>query len=118
MYARFEIYLGNDHQYYFRFISPSGINLGYSEGYTTKGHAEHGIVSVKQNAKNIHNFTVFPGTDGFYYFHLKAQNHEIILRSSHKYHTSDVAVQAAIEVSTYAPNAYVSDLTQTTASRF
>jgi len=118
MYAKFELFQGNDRQYYFRFLSPSGTNLGYSEGYTVKASAEHGIVSVKANAKDIRNFTLVPGSDGYYYFHLKAQNGEIILRSSLKYTTKDGANSGANEVSQHAPNAYVSDLTQFAASRF
>lgn len=118
MYARFELFLGTDTQYYFRFISPSGINLGYSEGYTAKHNAVNGIAAVKRYAKHLHNFTIFRGSDGFFYFNLKATNGEIILRSSKKYNSSDDANWAANEVSLYAPNAYVNDLTQATARNY
>jgi len=118
MYAHFELFFGTDNQYYFRFISASQINLGYSEGYTAKHNAVNGITAVKNYAKNISNFTIFKGSDGFYYFNLKVTNGEVILRSSRKYSFVRDANLAANEVSLYAPNAFINDLTQTTAKNY
>ena len=113
MSGKFEIFVGQDDQYYFRLVSPEGNNLGYSEGYTAKHNAEHGINSVKVNARNISNFTLFKGTDDYYYFNLKApQNSEIILSSAKKYVTRNDANTGANQVSQYAPTATTTDLTR------
>lgn len=112
MNAKFELFQGQDNQYYFHLLSPTGINLGYSEGYTAKHNAQHGINSVKTNSRTISNFKVFKGTDNYYYFNLQApQNGEIILRSSRKYLSWEDANNAANQVSRYAPTATTSDLT-------
>jgi len=117
MNAKFELFIGQDNQYYFRLLSPTGHNLGYSEGYTAKHNAENGINSVKVNSRNLSNFTLIKGTDGYYYFNLKApQNSEIILRSSQKYATQDEANIGANHVSRYAPTATTSDLTNSRSS--
>jgi len=112
MNEKFELFVGQENQYYFHLLSPSGTNLSYSEGYTAKHNAENGIRSVKMNARNISNFTIIKGVDGFYYFNLKApQNGEILLRSSRKYYTHEDANIGANQVSQYAPTATTSDLT-------
>lgn len=112
MIGKLELFQGRDNQYYFRLLSPTGSNLGYSEGYTSKHNAQHGINSVKVNSHTIINFKIFRGADNYYYFHLKApQNGEIILRSSMKYPTWEGANIGANHVSRYAPTATTSDLT-------
>jgi hypothetical protein len=111
MNGKFEIFLGQDKQYYFRLLSPSNVNLGYSEGYTAKNSAVVGISSVKANSTVLSNFTAFKANDQFYYFILKAANGETILRSSRKYSTMEDAKAAAIQVSKLAPTAVVVDTT-------
>lgn len=113
MLGKFEIFVGQDNQYYFHLLSPSGINLGYSEGYTAKHNAEKGIASVKENSKTLSNFKLFKGNDGYYYFRLESKaNGETILRSSKRYLTQSDANDGANEVSRYAPNADVVDNTR------
>ncbi len=70
---KFEIYTGNDNQYWFRLKAGNGEIIGKSEGYTTKQSAQHGIESVRQNSQDNDNFSVFTGADGQYYFHLNAK---------------------------------------------
>lgn len=111
MSAKFELYEGVDGEYRFRLLDPSGKKLGASEGYKNKSGAENGIASVKKNAVDLNNFSVFKGSDEYFYFHLKAQNGEIILRSSWKYEKKEQANKAVAAVSLYAPTANVSDLT-------
>jgi len=112
MNGKFELFQGQDNQFYFRVLSPTGSNLGYSEGYTAKHNAQNGINSVKKNARIISNFTTFKAADDYYYFNLKApENGEIILRSSKKYTTREGANSGTNEVSRIAPNASVIDLT-------
>lgn len=112
MNSKFEIFTGQDKQFYFHLLSPTGVNLGYSEGYTAKHNAENGINSVKRNSPTLSNFTLFKGADDYYYFRLVAPNGETILRSSSKYTTQQGANNGANEVASHAPKATVTDTTQ------
>lgn len=109
MNGKFEIYIGIDGLYWFRLRSPSDEILGRSEGYTAKHNAVSGISSVKVNSRDRKNFNVFEGKGDNFYFHLEAQNGEIILQSS-GYKTEEAANSVVAQVMRYAPNAPVSDL--------
>lgn len=113
MYAKFQIFRGQDQQFYFRFKSSSGDTLGGSEAYTQKQGALNGINSVKTNAGDLRNFTIFEDSSKKYRFRLQAKNGEPILRSTDSYPTKELATKAATEVSTQAPGAQVEDLTNT-----
>ena len=81
MKGKFQLFKGTNGQYYFRLKAPNSEIIGHSEGYTTKQSAEVGISSVRSNAPYESRYTILQGTDGQYYFHLKAANGEIILQS-------------------------------------
>lgn len=49
---KFEIFKGNDSQYYWRFKAPNGETMCHSEGYTAKASAQDAINSVKSNARD------------------------------------------------------------------
>jgi hypothetical protein len=48
--TKFEIFTGNDGQFYWRFKGANGETVCHSEGYTTKQSAQVGINSVKNGA--------------------------------------------------------------------
>ncbi len=107
----FEIYIGNDKQYWFRLKAGNGEIIGKSEGYPAKQSAQHGIESVRQNSQDDDNFSIFKGVNDQYYFHLKAKNGEVILSSSEGY-VSEQGVKIGIDsVRRNAPDAQVKDLT-------
>jgi len=108
--GRFELYKDAVGEYRFRLKAANGEIIGASEGYTTKANAENGIDSVKKNAENSDQYTIFEGGDGKYYFNLKALNNEIILRSQ-GYTSKSGAQTGCSSVKAHAPEAQVFDLT-------
>ena len=108
--AKFEIFKGRDYQYYFRLKAGNGEIIGASEGYSSKQGAHNGIASVKANAPYDSRYTVFIGLDKRYYFNLKAQNGEVILRSQ-SYASRSGAEAGRDSVKRNAPTAPVVDLT-------
>ncbi len=80
--GKFGVFKGKDNQFYFRLKAPSGEIIGRSEGYTQKYNALNGIEAVKVLSQSDDNFRVYQTQDAQWYFHLKAPNEEIILRSN------------------------------------
>jgi uncharacterized protein YegP (UPF0339 family) len=76
---------------YFVLTATNGQIIGISEMYTTQYSAERGATAVQNVVKNIVSsgaalvgdtrFETFKGLDGKYYFHLKANNGQIVLQS-------------------------------------
>ena len=48
--VRFELFKGEDLQFYFRLVAPNNRTICQSEGYKRKANALAGIASVKKNA--------------------------------------------------------------------
>lgn len=48
--GKFEIFKGNNGQYYWRLKAPNGEILCWSEGYTTKQNAQNGVDACKKYA--------------------------------------------------------------------
>ena len=76
--AAFEIFKGEDGQYYFHLKAANGEIVLQSEGYVEKGGANNGIESVRVNGKDVEQYEVLEAEDGSFYFVLEAANHEII----------------------------------------
>ena len=112
--AKFELFNGRDNQYYFRLKAGNGEIIGASEGYTSKQGVNNGIQSVKTNSPYDTRYTIFTGSDNQYYFHLKASNGEIILRSQ-GYASHSGAASGKDSVKRNAPTAPVVDLTTVAA---
>lgn len=76
---------------YFVLTSTNGQIIGVSEMYATTANAERGAATVQRVVANIVStgsalqgdtrFETFKGLDGKYYFHLKANNGQIVLQS-------------------------------------
>lgn len=79
--AKFDVFVGADGDYYFRFVAANGEILLRSEGYTTRQGADNGIDSVVANAPDTRNVDVRQAVDGQWYFTVKAANEEIIATS-------------------------------------
>jgi uncharacterized protein len=81
----------SDGSRYFVLTSVNGQIIGVSEMYATAANSERGAVAVQNVVKNIVSsgaaltgdtrFETFKGLDGKYYFHLKANNGQIVLQS-------------------------------------
>lgn len=76
--AKFDVFVGADGDYYFRFVAANGETLLRSEGYTTRQGADNGIDSVVANAPDTRNVEILESSDGQFYFTVKAANSEII----------------------------------------
>lgn len=76
--ASFEIFEGQDGQFYFRLVAGNGENVLRSEGYASKAGAEGGIASVKVNGTSADQYRVAEANDGSYYFNLVAKNGAVI----------------------------------------
>ena len=48
--AKFDLFPGEDGQFYFNLVASNGQVIAQSEGYTRKDNALNGIASVKKNA--------------------------------------------------------------------
>ncbi|MGH8761847.1 MAG: YegP family protein [Nitrosospira sp.] len=110
MSARFEIFLGANHQYYFRLRAPNRKKLLSSEGYTTKASCENGIQSVEFNSPNDASYKRRTSTNNQYYFTLNATSGQVI-GVGETYTTAQARDDGIAMVKAYAPTAPVVDLT-------
>ena len=76
--AKFEIYRGNNGEFYFRLKAGNGEVILSSEGYKAKASAENGVKSVKENAPNDDRYDRKEAKNGKFYFNLLARNGQII----------------------------------------
>lgn len=77
---RFETFVGEDKQTYFRLRAGNGEIMLGSEGYSSKAGALHGIESVRDNGARAAAYQVFETANGEYAVRLVAGNGEIIAR--------------------------------------
>ncbi len=81
----------SDGSRYFVLTATNGQIIGVSEMYATSANSDRGALAVQSVVKNIVSsgaaltgdtkFETFKGLDGKYYFHLKANNGQIVLQS-------------------------------------
>jgi len=99
----------SDGSHYFVLTAANGAIIGVSEMYASAANSERGAVAVQNVVKNIisttvaaqtdTHFEIFKGLDGKYYFHLKANNGEIVLQSQ-SYTTKASATTGVASVKT------------------
>ena len=95
-------------QYYFNLSAGNHEIILASQGYTTKGGAENGIESVKNNASDDAKYERKEAKNDQFYFNLKAGNGEIIGTS--EMYTSKAGRDNGIEsVKTNAPNGEIKE---------
>jgi uncharacterized protein YegP (UPF0339 family) len=109
MIASFEIKKTTEGRYMFHLRSASDQILLTSQTYATREGAEHGIVSVKQNAGHDERYEEKTGTNGEPYFVLHAANRLVLGRS--EMYPSTAAMRKAMEsVKKNGPIAGILDL--------
>jgi uncharacterized protein YegP (UPF0339 family) len=79
--GRFETFTGADRLSYFHLRAGNGQVVLQSQGYQTLASAKKGVTAVRSNAVDAAQFSVLEGSNGQFYFRLKARNNEIIARS-------------------------------------
>ena len=77
----FQLFTGQDRQFYFRLHSKSDENILHSEGYTQKRGRLNGIRSVQENALDGERYQRKESDDARFYFVLAARNHRTIATS-------------------------------------
>lgn len=108
--ATFQIFLGVNQQYYFRFKASNGKQILSSESYATKQSCLNGISSVKRlspfdiSYRRMDNY-------GNYRFNMLADNGEIVAKSSEGYDSSQGREHAINIVKLEAGLATIIDLT-------
>lgn len=76
--AHFDIFVGDDGQYYFHLQAANGEIVLASEAYVSKQGAANGVASVRENGKDPANYEISNSVDDQFYFVLKGANGEII----------------------------------------
>jgi hypothetical protein len=109
--AKFQLFKGNDGDFYFRLRANNGEPILASEGYESKAGAENGIQSAKDNAPNDARYTRETASNGQHFFTLRAGNNEVIGKS--ETYSSSAARDDGIEaVKSAAPGASIEDKTE------
>lgn len=103
----------SDGSRYFVLTAANGAIIGVSEMYASASNSERGAASVQKVVANIVStgaaaaidtrFETFKGLDGKYYFHLKANNGQIVLQSQ-AYTTKASATNGVTSVKTNGAN--------------
>jgi uncharacterized protein YegP (UPF0339 family) len=111
MAPEFEVYQGNDDQFYFRLRAANNEIVLTSEGYVSKDGCLNGVDSVKSNAPMVEHFQKKQSSDNQYYFLLVAANGKTI--GSSEMYTTEAARDHGIEVvHDVAPQAHVEILAE------
>ncbi|MGZ3418892.1 MAG: YegP family protein [Polyangiales bacterium] len=88
--TRYELRTATSGEWYFVLKAGNGAVIGVSETYVSQSNAERAIASVVKVVTNTvavdaaaigAKFQIFKGLDARYYFHMRAQNGEIVLQS-------------------------------------
>ncbi len=109
-HPKFEIYKGNNDEFYFRLTARNGQNILASQGYSSMAGCKNGIESVKNNGTNSDRFEVKEAANGKFYFNLLAANKQVIGKS--QMYASQQTCQGGIEaVQRVAAEAGVEDTT-------
>lgn len=116
MTKRFELYQGNNNQYYFRLKASNGEIILVSEGYTTKNNCRNGVAAVKENAPTDSNYDRLTAKNGQYYFNLKSAGNYQIIGTSEMYASTQGRNNGMESVKRNAPTAEVVDLTESVYS--
>ena len=107
---KFQIYTGNNDQFYFRLNARNGEQILSSQGYASKASCQSGIESVKKNAADDGRFEKKTAKDGRFYFVLTAANKQVIGQSQ-MYKTASDRDNGITAVQRVAADAPVEDTT-------
>ena len=109
MAAKFEIFQGDDHQFYFRLRAAQGERILRSEGYTSKQGAKNGIEAVRKAAPVDAQYVKYSSPT--IYFTLQAVGNNQVIGVSETYSTNAARDAGIASVKANAPDAKVDDLT-------
>jgi hypothetical protein len=112
METSYQLLQAADGEWYFNLLAGNWEVIATSELYASKSNAERGLTTVQGLVKAlteaaappIARFQVFKGLDGSYYFHLRAENGEIVLQSQ-GYTRRSSALSGTSSVRTNGPTA-------------
>jgi uncharacterized protein len=112
MESSYQLLQAADGQWYFNLLAGNWEVVATSELYVSKSNAERGLATVlglvkatnEAAAPPVARFQVFHGLDGRYYFHLRADNGEIVLQSQ-GYTRRSSALDGTSSVRTNGPDA-------------
>jgi uncharacterized protein YegP (UPF0339 family) len=82
MATEFQVFLGRDNRYYFRFLIDDSLVLR-SEGYPHRQDADIDIASVKVRADRHDCYSLLRSADGKFYFNVRAANWQVLATSVH-----------------------------------
>ncbi len=108
---KFEIFKGQNDNFYFHLKAGNGEIILASQGYTQKVNCQKGLHSVETNSKDEENFEKLRSKDEKYYFVLHAANKQVI-GNSQMYTTSTARDHGINSVHENASQAEVLDLTR------
>lgn len=109
-FPKFQIFKGNNDQFYFRLYAGNGQQILASQGYAAKAGCQNGIESVKKNASNEALYERKEASNGKFYFNLLAANKQVI-GTSQMYASKQSRDNGIESVKNTAPNAGVEDTT-------
>ena len=105
---KFQIFAGNNDQFYFRLRAVNGEIVLTSEGYSTKQGCQNGIASVKKNVLQDQQYKRKESKDGQFYFVLVAINGKTI-GISEMYSSKQSRDKGIAVVKEAAPEAEIED---------
>lgn len=109
-HPKYQIFKGEDGQFWFHLMAGNGKLILKSEGYTAKHSCQDGIQSVKTNALQDTRYQRKVAKNGQPFFNLTAPSHEIIGTS--ETYSSEHAMETGIAAVKHdAPAAPIEDLT-------
>ncbi len=77
---KFETFEGQDGDHYFRLRAKNGAIVLQSEGYGSYSGAMDAVETVKGLAGHVESYEVLEAQNGQHFFHIVADNHEIVAR--------------------------------------
>lgn len=104
--TKFETFVGNNNEHYFRLKNEEGKILLSSEGYTKKDSLLNGIESVKKNITHTENYELKTAANGKHFFNLKAGNGQVISTST-MWDSMDMRANCMKDLKTEVPLAQI-----------
>ncbi len=124
--AQFRISEAKNGEWFFSLVARNGAVIGRSELYASQSNAERGVATVsriitntleKSPAPEGSRFQIFRGLDGQYYFHVRADNGEIVLQSQ-GYTSRSGATSGTAAVQRYGADAARYELRESTDGQY
>jgi uncharacterized protein YegP (UPF0339 family) len=112
----FELWKGDDGQFRFQLLDAHAEVLASSQGYSSRGNALNGLLSVVDNGRSPSQYKVALAAEGGAYFNLLAANRAVIATSDR--YADVAAAQAHVSTTITAVAAYTAAWDTATGARF